>query len=121
MHTGATGSGELQPRTDSAKMYLSNIECHGSEDNIADCSVSGGPEAGINFNDKVYCQWNGHSGQFYYYNVAKINCGKLQGELIYHYKSHRKVPSDKRILGVEFVWSGVRTSWLILLYVSCAL
>ena len=82
MYTGATGSGEFQPRTDSATMYLSNIACHGNENSIAECSVPGGPEAGTNFSDKIYCQWGGHSGQFYNYNVAKISCGKLQGEHI---------------------------------------
>ena len=76
-HAGATGSGEFQPRTDSAKMYLSNIECQGDEDNMADCPVTGGPEAGIDFSGKVYCEWDGYnSGQFYNYKVARISCGK---------------------------------------------
>ena len=64
-----TGVGDYQRRPDEAKMYLSFITCLGHEERIADCHVSGGPEAGIERDGKVYCQQRGE-----YYYVARINC-----------------------------------------------
>ena len=75
--TGATGYGQYRHRFDAETFLLFYIACNGTENELSECDLPNGPEAGVLWGGKYWCSWSTQvTAVSWNYNVAVINCSK---------------------------------------------